>query len=467
MPQLTRVLVSIDSASQAQRGIRFAQVRGQWVLAELEKRRHNKHIEGLEAQADFEQRSPLAAVPVLAQTAGQGELRSKGKPLHTFYEFFAGGGMARAGLGEGWHCAFANEIDAKKAASYIANWGGKALRVCDVAKLTTPDLDRRADLAWASFPCQDLSLAGAGAGLQGKRSGTFWPFWQLMTGLVQEGRAPRLIVLENVYGALTSHGGGDFAAIGKALAETGYRLGAVILDAVHFLPQSRPRLFVVAAFKDLPLPTGILAATADQQWHPPALIEAYGKLPASAKEAWLWWRLPTPPIRNTAFVDLIEDKPEGVRWHTDAETEKLLRMMSGINRNKVDEARRSGRRLVGGIYKRTRIDEASRKVQRAEIRFDDVAGCLRTPRGGSSRQTIMIVEGETVRSRLLSPREAARLMGLPDAYRLPTNYNEAYHLAGDGVAVPAVRYLAEHILEPLLALAAVDVPAAEFDLVAG
>lgn len=90
-------------------------------------------------------------------------------------------------------------------------------------------------------------------------------------------------------------------------------------------------------------------------------------------------------------------------------------------------------------------------MQRAEIRFDDVAGCLRTPSGGSSRQTIMVVDGKRVRSRLLSPREAARLMGLPDTYQLPKNYNEAYHLAGDGVAVPVVRFLAEHLLEPLLA----------------
>jgi len=89
-------------------------------------------------------------------------------------------------------------------------------------------------------------------------------------------------------------------------------------------------------------------------------------------------------------------------------------------------------------------------VQRAEIRFDDVAGCLRTPAGGSSRQVIMVVEGKRIRSRLLSPREAARLMGLPDSYLLPKNYNAAYHLAGDGVAVPVVRHLAQHLLEPLL-----------------
>jgi DNA (cytosine-5)-methyltransferase 1 len=125
-------------------------------------------------------------------------------------------------------------------------------------------------------------------------------------------------------------------------------------------------------------------------------------------------------------------------------------MMSSINRKKILQARRMGRRIVGGVYKRTRVDEEGNRAQRAEVRFDDVAGCLRTPVGGSSRQTILIVEGDTVRSRLLSPRETARLMGIAESYKLPKNYNESYHLAGDGVAVPVVRYLAAQIFEPTL-----------------
>src|SRR5271157_4048460 len=139
--------------------------------------------------------------------------------MPAYYEFFAGGGMARAGLGAGWTCLFANDIDSKKAASYAANWGHEHLRVEDVSTLTAGDLPEQPDLAWASFPCQDLSLAGAGAGLKGARSGTFWPFWHLMQALQKEGRGPSLIVLENVCGALASHNGKDFAAIGAALAE--------------------------------------------------------------------------------------------------------------------------------------------------------------------------------------------------------------------------------------------------------
>ncbi|MFM7460079.1 MAG: DNA cytosine methyltransferase, partial [Burkholderiales bacterium] len=92
---------------------------------------------------------------------------------HTFYEFFAGGGMARAGLGARWECLFANDFSAKKAESYVANWGAKDLLVEDVNRLTTKHLPEHADLIWGSFPCQDLSLAGAGAGLDGERSGSF------------------------------------------------------------------------------------------------------------------------------------------------------------------------------------------------------------------------------------------------------------------------------------------------------
>src|ERR1051325_5723761 len=128
-------------------------------------------------------------------------------PTFTFYEFFAGGGMVRAGLGRNWKCLFANDNDPKKSAVYAKNWGPAALLTKDVAELKSRDLPGRPDLVWASFPCQDLSLAGKGAGLDGARSGVFWPFWDLFRALGRQNRRPRLIVLENVCGALASHGG--------------------------------------------------------------------------------------------------------------------------------------------------------------------------------------------------------------------------------------------------------------------
>ena len=139
-----------------------------------------------------------------------------------------------------------------------------------------------------------------------------------------------------------------------------------------------------------------------------------------------------------------------MKWHTAAHTQYLIELMAPLNRRKVASAMALGRRTVGTIYRRTRPDENGTKRQRAEVRFDDIAGCLRTPAGGSSRQTILVVEGKTLRSRLLSPREAARLMGLSDDFRLPAGYNHAYHVCGDGVCVPVVRHIARHILEPLL-----------------
>ncbi len=374
----------------------------------------------------------------------------------TFYEFFAGGGMARAGLGAGWNCVFANDFDPMKTATYAANWGNGHILCEDVAKLSTSCLPGKVDLAWASFPCQDLSLAGDYAGLGHAaspamtRSGTFWPFWALMKGLKKEGRAPRMIVLENVYGALTSNEGRDFAAIGEALSRSGYKFGAMVVDAIRFVPQSRPRVFFVAIERGAIVPEFALADAPSADWHPRALMGAFARLSASAKKKWVWWQLPNPPARKDVFSDLIEDDPVGVKWHTAEETARLIELMSPVNRAKLESAKRTRRRAVGAVYKRTRQDPNGAKRQRAEVRFDEVAGCLRTPRGGSSRQTIILVKGNTVRSRLLSPREAARLMGLADGYKLPERYNDAYHVAGDGVCVPAVRHIAAHLLEPLL-----------------
>lgn len=371
----------------------------------------------------------------------------------TFYEFFAGGGMARAGLGDGWHCAFANDHDFKKSAAYQRNWDRRGLptvlKVSDIRQVTIDVLPGTANLAWASFPCQDLSIAGGGAGLRGERSGTFYPFWDIIKLLIADERAPKVIALENVAGTLTSHRGMDFETICRTFSENGYRYGAVLIDAELFVPQSRPRLFVVGVRDDVVFEDVIVSPGPIKPFHTRALRAAYDRIGEDAKRRWLWWNIPTPPHRSSVLADLVEEEPKSVSWHTPAETTNLLAQMSPINLAKIEAAKRAGRRMVGTVYRRMRVEDGA-KVQRAEVRFDDLAGCLRTPSGGSSRQVILIVDGNRIRSRLISARETARLMGLEEKYVLPKSYNEAYHLTGDGVAVPVVRHLAQHVIEPLI-----------------
>ncbi|WP_426035889.1 DNA cytosine methyltransferase [Brevundimonas sp. DC300-4] len=371
--------------------------------------------------------------------------------MRGFYEFFAGGGMVRAGLGAGWDCLFANDFDARKGLTYQANWGTAGeLTVGDIRALDAAALPGRPDLVWGSFPCQDLSLAGNGAGLAGERSGTFYAFWDLVRGLAAEGRAPRLVAVENVCGALTSRGGADFEAMCRTFAGASYRFGALVINADRFTPQSRPRLFVVGIHAGADIAPDLTAPGPIAPFHTPAVVRAVERLPDDLRDQALWWNLPSPERRASTFADLIEDQPDSVAWHTPAETNRLLSLMSPVNRAKVQAAQRAGRRMVGGVYRRTRTDASGHKAQRAEVRFDDVAGCLRTPSGGSSRQTILVIDGPCIRSRLISARETARLMGLPDSYVLPRSYTDAYHLTGDGVVVPVARHLARYLFEPLV-----------------
>lgn len=373
----------------------------------------------------------------------------------TFYEFFAGGGMARIGLGDAWRCLFANDFDPVKAATYRANFpdAEEHFHEGDVWKLSAGDLPGRADLAWASSPCQDFSLAGGRAGLAGGRSSAFFGFWRLVEALGAEGRAPRVVVIENVAGLFTSHGGADFTALCAALAGRGYAFGALEIDAARFLPQSRPRAFVIATLDPPPA-----ALVGEGPFQNRAVREAHGRLPPELAARWIWWRGAEPARANADLASVLEPDADAA-WREPARTEALMALMAPLHRARIAAAQASGARAVGALFRRMRVEDG-RRVQRAEVRFDGYAGCLRTPRGGSSRQTLVVVDAGRVRTRLLGPREGARLMGLPEGYRLPRPATAALHVVGDGVAVPVVRWLAREILEPLLG-AAPEVLAAE------
>ena len=350
--------------------------------------------------------------------------------------------MARLGL-DGWRTAFANDIDPVKVRAYAANFGSDHLTQADVWTLGAGDLpEGRADLAWASSPCQDLSLAGARAGLAGGRSGAFWSFWRLMQALEAEGRGPPLVVIENVAGLLSSAGGADFAAVCGTLAEAGYRVGALEMDAALWLPQSRPRLFIVAM-------KGVDGPTCDRPrlpFHTARVQAAAAALPGATAAHWVWWDVDAPARRNLDLAAVLD--PHAV-WMDGAESAALLALASPLHRARIEAAAGGDVPRYGAAFRRVRV-ESGRKVQRLEARFDGLAGCLRTPSGGSSRQYVIRACDGEIRFRRLTGREAARLMGVAEDYRLPSSESAALKLMGDAVAVPVVRALADQLFRPAL-----------------
>src|SRR5262245_11262927 len=184
------------------------------------------------------------------------------------------------------------------------------------------------------------------------------------------------------------------------------QFGALVIDAKHFVRQSRPRVFVICVDSRVDC-SRFTSPTPVPTWTPQALKAAHDSLNGGLRDLWRWWNLPVPVAKRPSLNGIIEMTPTGVQWHTDEETDYLLSLMSDTNRAKVESAARTGERQVGFLYRRMRNGN-----QRAEVRFDGISGCLRTPRGGSSRQTVVVVDKGTIRTRLLSPREAARLMGV-------------------------------------------------------
>lgn len=362
----------------------------------------------------------------------------------TFLEFFAGGGMARAGLGPGWRCLFANDIDPAKCAAYRANWGDADITECDIQRLGVTDLPAaRADLAWASFPCQDLSLAGGRGGLAARRSGLFFEFARLIQALGVKGRAPRLLVIENVAGLLTSRGGDDFRAVAETISDLGYAPGALVIDARLFVPQSRPRLFFFGFER------GVERAAppeAPDAFTPLTLLAAVASLRGAAAEHWAWISARPETRRNTTLADIIEIDDRG--W-SEADARRILSGMAQGQRAALQALLEKDERRFGAAFRRMRAENGGR-IARWEARFDGVAGCLRTPAGGSSIQRLIRIENGTVTARQITPREAARLMGLPESYVLPAGKTKALKLCGDGVAVPVARWIAEAVLEPAL-----------------
>ena len=341
---------------------------------------------------------------------------------YPFHEFFAGSGLVCHGLSSSFRSVWANDISPRKATVYRSNFDENVLHVGDISKIHGSDLPN-AMLSWASFPCQDLSLAGNIDGIYSTRSGLVWQWIRILDELAED--APRVVCLENVSGLVSAHGGEDYRHLQSALEKRGYKTGAVLINADRFVPQSRPRVFVIGTKGKIPE-----HATADAPtWAHPASVQAIGK----SIDSFIWWNLPVPEARKQDISTIIEDAP--------FDKDEVTSLIPASHIKKLEE---SGLDYATG-YRRTRNAQ-----QVLELRCDGVAGCLRTPAGGSSRQYLVHKDESGLHARLLTAREVARLMGAPDSLKLPGSYNDAYFAMGDAVAVPVAHFLSENLLRDLV-----------------
>lgn len=339
----------------------------------------------------------------------------------------------------GFRVAWANDFEPDKKAMYDAQFGDAevhAFALGDIGKVEGETLPRDASLAWASSPCTDLSLAGGRAGLAGIQSGTFWHFIRVLREL--EGDAPEVVVLENVTGLATSHGGDDLCAAIRAFNELGYSVDVLAMDARRFVPQSRPRLFLVGAKNP---PEDI--ADPNSELRPDWLQWVYGDKTLRTHRA----PLPAPPVPLVeGFGELVEQMPDDdERWWDAERTEKFVGSLSPMQHERVAALRRSPGEKFRTAYRRTRAGVAV-----WEVRADDIAGCLRTARGGSSKQAVVRLGSNRLQVRWMTPREYARLMGAGDYDLTATRTNQALFGFGDAVVVPAVAWLSENYLMPMV-----------------
>ncbi|MCS7079518.1 MAG: DNA cytosine methyltransferase [Chloracidobacterium sp.] len=405
------------------------------------------------------------------------------QPPPTAVEYFAGIGLVGMALRRsGWRILFANDVSPKKAAFYRVFFPHETdvYRVGDVFDLRPEDVPP-ATLAACSFPCIDVSLAGKMAGIKDRKtnwrdegwgmrddekcakerpsetgSSAFWGFARL---LEQQGdRRPPLLLLENVPGWLYANDGRDFRVTVGALADLGYACDVLTLDARRFTPQSRPRVFLIGvtprwkAFFAAPevgnrnrllaRPAGLLS---------PRLREAVHR---NADLPWFALSLPLPPpLRAGGLNDILEPLAEhDPRWWTLAETERHLAMMSAAHRVYVEKLAAAPVETCRTFYRRRRADG-----QRAEVRTDDIAGCLRTAAGGNGRQFLVRAGCGRLRMRALTAREYVRLQGVPDDIPLDgtgLSETQAVTAFGDAVCVPAVAWVADHHLGKALQLQA-------------
>jgi len=271
----------------------------------------------------------------------------------------------------------------------------------------------------------------------------------------EKGTSPKVVLLENVRGFLTSHKGKDVEQTVKYLSKLGYFVDIIELDAIDFSAQSRPRVFLVAVEEALARKTMNIKSAFqlfDQWWlhfeRYPYLRSDKIKKIILGNESLNWGLLEIElPSKSTArLVDVIDlgISDDSILWWNEERQNHLFHQMSEKHKYILKVMVDGSDYTYGTVFRRMRKGKSM-----AELRTDGYAGCLRTPRGGSSKQILIRAGKGCWNVRLLTPREYARLQGVRESFKLPSNPNKGYFAMGDAVCVPVIEFIAQNILNPL------------------
>ena len=368
-------------------------------------------------------------------------------------DFFSGIGLMKQGIrNAGWRTTWANDHDPIKQRLFLHNMRDERIHLDarSILDISPDDIPTAAMFA-ACFPCTDLSLAGKARGIEtGPQSSTYLRFADILDQTAD--RRPAFVLLENVVGLIHSHQGKDFELCLRRLANAGYTVDAIALDARRFVPQSRPRMFILGVRTELSNPSLITPETLEPTTLRPKrltdFIATHPDLP------WSITPLPEPPTHERTIEDILDPfDPDAPAWWP---TERVERLRNQTHAHHLERLQALAE--LHGTAHATCFRRMRRGKSTAELRFDGLAGCLRTPKGGSAKQILVRQDQQGWRARYLSATECARLMGAEifrtDAESISENH--ALFGFGDAVCVPAVTWFVRNAINPIAASAITD-----------
>jgi DNA (cytosine-5)-methyltransferase 1 len=319
--------------------------------------------------------------------------------LRSYGSLFAGVGGIDLGLDSvNLECLFQVEIDKNCQETLSYHWPNVP-KYADIKDISGYDLPF-VDIITFGSPCQDLSVAGKRAGLDGERSGLFYEATRIIKEMREKsnGQYPKWSIWENVTGALSSNGGADFGEVLHEMDEAGACFSEwAVLDAQHFgVPQQRRRVFLLSCFD--PATTGRC---------PDQILPVKESLPGSSKKS----------RKEEYSADIANCLRSGGSGG----------LPSSRGENLV--VQRTTSQVIGTINARDFKGVGNQYVQEHKL----------------------IIEEPSI-VRRLTPLECERLMGWPDNHTLnradgKTNSDSTrYKMCGNGVASPVIKWVAQHII---------------------